>query len=94
MSGTHPVHSSLGFPRRYLGLCACLGEEEIKDTTFSMDADSAPGPDGFSAKFYFACWEVVGKDVIAAVKALFGGALLDHSWTTTFLDLIPKSEQP
>ena len=73
-------------------LCACPSEEEIKDTVFSMDSDSAPGPDGFSAKFYIACWDVLGKDVVSAVKAFLGGSTMDRSWTTTFLALIPKIE--
>lgn len=33
-------------------LIALPNEEEIKNCVFSMDLDSAPGPDGFTAKLF------------------------------------------
>ena len=41
--------------------------ENIQDAVFAMDAASAPGPDGFSGRFYQRCWDVVGSDVVLAV---------------------------
>nr|GEW73519.1 hypothetical protein [Tanacetum cinerariifolium] len=35
--------------------------EEIKDVRFSMNDDKAPGPDGYSARFFKAAWSVVGS---------------------------------
>ena len=60
-------------------LCAIPDALEIKEVVFSMATENAPGPDGFSTKFYTACWDVVGKDVISAVKAFFGGTTMDRS---------------
>nr|GEU32005.1 hypothetical protein [Tanacetum cinerariifolium] len=36
--------------------------EEIKDVRFSMNDDKAPGPDGYSARFFKAAWSVVGYE--------------------------------
>ncbi|XP_042029518.1 uncharacterized protein LOC121776405 [Salvia splendens] len=37
---------------------------EVKRAVFEIFGDSAPGPDGFSATFYQACWSIVGRDVV------------------------------
>ncbi|GJZ51831.1 putative RNA-directed DNA polymerase [Tanacetum coccineum] len=49
-----------------------LEDEEIKRAMFSIDNDSAPGPDGYSSKFFKASWSIVGPDVCKAVKDFFG----------------------
>ena len=43
-------------------------EEDIKTTLFAMPKNKAPGPDGYSAEFFWEAWEIVGKDLIGAVK--------------------------
>ncbi|XP_075082606.1 uncharacterized protein LOC142166877 [Nicotiana tabacum] len=50
--------------------------QEVKDNIFSIDPDSAPGPDGLSGRFYQTAWSVVGNDVHRAVVAFFHGAVL------------------
>lgn len=35
-------------------------EEEIKTTLFAMPKNKAPGPDGYSAEFFWEAWEIVG----------------------------------
>ncbi|XP_026453554.1 uncharacterized protein LOC113354436 [Papaver somniferum] len=42
--------------------------EEIKTAVFSMDGNSAPGPDSFSGMFYKACWEIIQHDFIRVVQ--------------------------
>ncbi|KAL6205681.1 hypothetical protein ACLB2K_022935 [Fragaria x ananassa] len=37
--------------------------EEIKLVVFSMDPDSAPGPDGYNGHFYRACWGFIGRQI-------------------------------
>lgn len=38
--------------------------QEIKEATFAIHADKAPGPDGFSASFFQANWETIGPAVV------------------------------
>jgi len=63
-------------------------------TIFTMSGDSAPGPDGFPGLFFTHCWSIVKDDVIAAVLELFQGGNLPKSYTSYFLVMIPKMEQP
>ncbi|XP_059623063.1 uncharacterized protein LOC132266226 [Cornus florida] len=42
-------------------------KEEVKDTIFAMGFDIAPGPDGFSARFFQQYWSIVGEDFTAAI---------------------------
>nr|XP_027088512.1 uncharacterized protein LOC113709861 [Coffea arabica] len=67
--------------------------EEIKDVVFSLDPDSAAGPDGFSRRFFTFTWEVVGKDVFDALGSFFSGSELPRSITATSIVLIPKGRQ-
>ena len=45
--------------------------EEIKNAVFSLNKDSAPGPDGFGAFFFQTYWDIIKEDVIAAVLEFF-----------------------
>lgn len=52
-------------------LISIPSEEEIKSTMFAMPNNKVPGPDGYSAEFFWESWEIVGVDLIAAVKEFF-----------------------
>ncbi|GJU84848.1 RNA-directed DNA polymerase, eukaryota, reverse transcriptase zinc-binding domain protein [Tanacetum coccineum] len=41
--------------------------KEIKEVLFSMNDDKAPGPDGYSAKFFKAAWSIVGMEFSQAI---------------------------
>ncbi|KAG5630429.1 hypothetical protein H5410_002146 [Solanum commersonii] len=43
-------------------------EDEIKDCVMACAGDKAPGPDGYTMAFFITCWEVVRKEVVAAVQ--------------------------
>ncbi|KAK0570758.1 hypothetical protein LWI29_005954 [Acer saccharum] len=64
--------------------------DEVKNTVFSMDPLSAPGPDGFSGRFYSHCWEIVGHDVVLAVQDFFHTGRVFPGLNSNFLVLIPK----
>ncbi|XP_071909704.1 uncharacterized protein [Coffea arabica] len=64
--------------------------EELKGVVFALQADSAPGPDGFGAGFYQACWDIIKSDLLEAVQAFFQGMRLPRSFTSTSILLLPK----
>ncbi|XP_070036889.1 uncharacterized protein [Nicotiana tomentosiformis] len=46
--------------------------EEVKDAFFSLSADSAPGPDGISGKFYHHCWDIISADLFDMIRRQLG----------------------
>ena len=65
---------------------------EIKKALFKMDPDKAPGPDGFTARFYIACWDIIKKDLYKMVKKAQNCTKLGGSTNSSFLALIPKEK--
>lgn len=65
--------------------------DEVWKVISSMPTDKAPGPDGFSLRFFQSCWQIVKVDVMAAISALFylQGRDLD-SLNQALIVLIPK----
>ena len=59
---------ALGSPRFNLDtLDLPFSEEEVWNTIKEMPLDKAPGPDGFTGRFYKCCWSIIKNDVLAAV---------------------------
>ena len=54
---------SLVSPKDNELLCRPATEEEIIKVIWSMEADKAPGPDGFTIHFYKCCWHVIKDDL-------------------------------
>eukprot|EP00253_Pinus_taeda_P027605 PITA_27605 len=65
-------------------------EEEISNVIWDMEPDKAPGPDGFSAHFYRACWTIIKSDLLRMAKDFHKKAKVGGSTKSTFLSLIPK----
>ena len=45
--------------------------KEIPDVIFAMSRDRLPGPDGFPGDFYVASWDIIGTDLLWAIKEIF-----------------------
>nr|GEZ79976.1 hypothetical protein [Tanacetum cinerariifolium] len=69
-------------------------DKEVKDAMFGIEDDKAPGPDGFTAKFFKKSWDIVGKDVYEAVKDFFKTNKLLGEVNATVITLIPKVQHP
>lgn len=67
-----------------------ITSEEVKTTIFAMPLDKSPGPDGFSVEFIRASWDIVGADIVAAVKEFFRNGRLLKDFNNTLIALIPK----
>ncbi|WCJ18474.1 Retrovirus-related Pol polyprotein from type-1 retrotransposable element R2 [Euphorbia peplus] len=65
-------------------------DEDIRNSIFSMDRDSAPGPDGFSGIFYHAFWDIVGPDVCRMVKSFFDTGFVLPGLNSNIMVLLPK----
>ncbi|XP_026410433.1 uncharacterized protein LOC113305633 [Papaver somniferum] len=76
--------------RTFIDSIPCASE--IKAATFDLDPDSAPGPDGFGGWFYRNCWEIIGKDVIAAIQYCWKRCYIPNGLNSNFLVLIPKTQ--
>eukprot|EP00253_Pinus_taeda_P018186 PITA_18186 len=68
--------------------------EEIREATFSMQQDKAPGPDGFAVAFYRQHWETIKKDFVRMVKNAFRNHKLGDNTNSSHIALIPKEANP
>ncbi|XP_071677125.1 uncharacterized protein [Lolium perenne] len=61
------------------------------DLDFLGKLDKAPGLDGFSGRFYVACWPIIKKDVMEALHALWSGDCRGlHKANQALVSLLPK----
>jgi len=67
---------------------------EIKEALFSISADKAPGPDGFSASFFHAYWDIIEADVSRDIRSFFVDSCLSPRLNETHVTLIPKISAP
>ena len=55
-----------------------VSELEIWETVKTIPSNKAPGPDGFTGRLYKVCWNIIKKEVMNVVAAL---------WNRNFLNL-------
>ncbi|KAK4274243.1 hypothetical protein QN277_017497 [Acacia crassicarpa] len=99
-SGARPMDTVLGFIEPAISsemnnmLLAPVTAEEIKAAAFSLGSNKAPGPDGYSGKFYHSSWSEIGESVCGMVKEFFAGHILINDLNETNITLIPKMHKP
>ncbi|GJW64567.1 RNA-directed DNA polymerase, eukaryota, reverse transcriptase zinc-binding domain protein [Tanacetum coccineum] len=71
-----------------------VSEEEIKDALFDICDNKAPGPDGYSAKFYKSAWSVIKNEVCDAIMEFFRTGRMLGEVNATLITLVPKSKTP
>jgi len=71
-----------------------FSKEEITAAVWSCDSSKSPGPDGFNLGLIKFCWEIIKKDVMAAVKDFSVSGHWPRGTNASFLCLIPKVENP
>nr|GEY86414.1 hypothetical protein [Tanacetum cinerariifolium] len=77
-----------------LNMVSDISSQEVKSAMFSMGNDKSPGPDGFTAAFFKDTWDIIGVDVIKAVKEFFTNGRLLKELNHTIIALIPKVNSP
>jgi hypothetical protein len=72
---------------------APFSEKEVRDTIGALPFDKAPGPDGFTGKFYKCCWHIIKSDMMAALNSLHqGNAHKLGMLNSAYLALLPKRD--
>jgi ribonuclease HI/exonuclease III len=73
-------------------LSEAVTQQEIKEALDQMHPDKAPGPDGFTARFYQQCWEIIKSDLTKMIKKSQASSKLGGGTNSAFLALIPKEK--
>lgn len=72
-----------------------ISEEEVWEVVKNLPQDKAPGPDGFTGRFYRACWDIIKHEIMAAIGAVNGGDYCKlYRLNSAFIVLIRKKEDP
>jgi len=70
-----------------------FSEEEVWKTIGSLPPNKAPGPDGFTGKFYKVCWPTIKTDIMAAISAVWSRKLGNFELlNSAFITLLPKKD--
>ncbi|XP_058768559.1 uncharacterized protein LOC131642300 [Vicia villosa] len=69
-------------------------ELEIKEAIWSCDVNKSAGPDGYSLDFFKRFWSVIRVDVLKMCNYFYLKGSLVKSITSSFLVLIPKTNNP
>lgn len=59
--------------RNLVHLEAPFSAEEVEKIVKGMPLDKAPGPDGFTGRFYASCWSIIQDDLMRAMDHFFHG---------------------
>nr|GEW93623.1 hypothetical protein [Tanacetum cinerariifolium] len=87
----HSTEVAKGFINHYE---IFLGQPEVKSAMFSMSNDKSPVPDDFMAAFFKDAWDIIGVDVIKAVKEFLTNGRLLKELNHTIIALISKVNGP
>lgn len=69
-------------------------DAEIHAAVLDINADKAPGPDRFSADFYYSFWKILGDDICRDVRKFFETGKMDKQINETHICLLPKVSGP
>ncbi|XP_073358163.1 uncharacterized protein [Aegilops tauschii subsp. strangulata] len=65
--------------------------EEVEQTVKCMPLDKAPGPDGFTGRFYATCWGVIKEDIMRAFHTFYLGDMRGlQVINKALISLLPK----
>ncbi|XP_074300543.1 uncharacterized protein LOC141631821 [Silene latifolia] len=75
-------------------LLSPVTKDEVKEVVFHIPDDKAPGPDGYSSKFFKDSWDIVGEEVTDAILNFFNSGLILKQINAIIVTLIPKITRP
>jgi len=69
-------------------------EEEVWNTIKQLPPDKAPGPDGFTGRFYKVCWPIIKNEIMTAVSAVWSRKFAGFEMlNAAYIILLPKKEE-
>ena len=68
--------------------------EELEGTIKWFKKEKSPGPDGWTIEFYSAFFELLGGNILKVVEESRTSGSLYNAINSTFIALIPKSDNP
>jgi hypothetical protein len=68
--------------------------EEVSQAVHQLKGNSAPGPDGLSAKFFQNYWDIIGGDITTSALNILNNGGNPEPLNSTFICLIPKNKHP
>lgn len=71
-------------------LDAPCSERKVWETIMLLPSDKAPGPDGFTGRFYKVCWSIIKPDIMASVSAIWSRKFGNFEAQYCFYLLDPK----
>jgi hypothetical protein len=83
---------ALGVPSHELAqLKAPFSEDEVWETVKRLPSDKAPGPDGFTGRFYKTCWPIIKNEIMAATSCVWAQKSRNmRALNLAFITLLPK----
>lgn len=68
-------------------------EEEVEKIVKTMPMDKAPGPDGFTGRFFAFCWPIIKDDLMRALHTFHHGDMRGlHAINKAIVALLPKKD--
>ncbi|KAJ0024645.1 hypothetical protein Pint_08106 [Pistacia integerrima] len=68
--------------------------DEVRKARFDIGDDKAPGPDGYSAKFFKESKGIIGEETFKAIIDFFNNGRLLKEVNATVIALVSKVEVP
>ncbi|KAG5599567.1 hypothetical protein H5410_030937 [Solanum commersonii] len=65
-------------------------ETEVLQTIQQCDGDKAPSPDGYTLKFFKACWEILKEDLMQTIHNFHQKGVFEKCFNATLVALAPK----
>jgi hypothetical protein len=85
---------AIGMPSFDLSELDARITEEVWDTIKKLPSNKAPGPDGFTGRFYKTCWSIIKGGVMVAVSAIWGRKFSNFGkLNTAYITLLPEKEE-
>nr|XP_004252203.1 uncharacterized protein LOC101264798 [Solanum lycopersicum] len=66
----------------------------LKEVVFSMNTNSAAGPDGMNGYFFQKCWNIIKEYLMEVLHALFNGKIIPKYFSHSCIVLLPKVNNP